>query len=126
MALSEKFEVLARQTEMNLLSPSGDFVIETYDDFESRYRGFGKEIYYRIKQTLPEVFRHFTFYRCLTSQKVDSYAEYESDKLAFCIQLDPLGEVIVLWNQEKQIEIGFWTKDVYNEAIIYIQIQLLR
>lgn len=112
--------------EVTLLEPREDFIIETFDDFEKRYSGFGKEIYATIKVNLPAVFNNLVFYKHISSRLEDSYAEYQSDLFPFCIQLDPLCEVIVLWNNTKQIEIGCRAIHKYTDAINFIQSELLK
>jgi hypothetical protein len=108
-----------------LLNPPEDFLEETYADFENRYSGFGKDIYLKIKEILPEVFYKLTFYQRQTFQTEDSYAEYNVDIISFVIQLDPLCEVIVLWNGQKQTEIGTWSASEYDEAVNFIKSDLL-
>ena len=111
--------------EINLLQPREDFVFETFDDFEKRYDGFGKEIYLKIKEKLPEIFNNLVLYKRI-NQLEDSYAECTNDKFSFGIQLDPLCEVIVLFNDTKQIEIGYWSENEYVEAINFIQSELVK
>ncbi|MDP8033588.1 hypothetical protein QJU43_04635 [Pasteurella atlantica] len=101
------------------------FVSETFDEFEKRYVGFGKELYLNIKEKFPDIFNHLVFYKSINYQLEDSYAEYKNDKFSFSIQLDPLCEVIVLSNSTKQIEIGYWSKNELVEAINFIQSELL-
>lgn len=112
--------------EINLLQPREDFIIETFDDFKNRYFGFGKEIYSKIKDDLPEIFDKLVFYKRLNFQIEDSYAECKNDQFSFCIQLDPLCEVIALWNDTKQIEIGYWSENEYLSAINYINSEFLK
>jgi len=45
----------------NLLQPREYFAIETFDEFEKRYLGFGKEIYSKIKENLPNFSITFCF-----------------------------------------------------------------
>ncbi|RAR48401.1 hypothetical protein B0I10_1059 [Flavobacterium lacus] len=119
-------EKFTRRMEINLLQPREDFVIETFDEFEKRYLGFGKEIYSKIKENLPEIFNNLVFYKRVNFQLEDSYAEFKSDQFPFGIQLDPLCEVIVLWSDCKHIEIGYWAKNEYEDAINYIKSELLK
>lgn len=112
--------------EINLLEPREDFVIETFDEFEKRYLGFGKEIYINVKENLPSIFDDLVFYKRINFQLEDSYAEFKNDKFPFFIQLDPLCEVIVLWNGSKQIEIGYWSDNEYVDAINFIKSELLK
>ena len=109
-----------------MLKPIEEYEVENYIEFEKRYLGFGKEIYLKIKEEIPEVFRQLTFYKRLTLQTKDSYAQYSGDNYSFAIQLDPLGEVIVLWNDKKHIEIGTWSENEYNDAIHFITSELIK
>ena len=105
----------------DLLTSNEDYIEETFDDVSRRYSGYGKEIYRRLRDEMPKVFNNLTYYQCLTSQTQDSYAIYSHNDKSFAIQLEPIGEVIVLWNNEKQIEIGFWSKDEYRDTINFIK-----
>jgi hypothetical protein len=103
----------------------GQYHQEEFDDLNKRYSGFGKEIYTRLKSTLPSVFDKLTYYRSLNYQTNDSYAVFKDGDKVFAIQLDPLCEVIVLWNDEKQVEIGTWSADEYGDAISFIKTELI-
>lgn len=74
----------------------GNFINETYEDFKKRYLGFGKEIYTKIKNNIHD--SEFQFYQAIDFQL---YAIFKNDQFSFEIQLDPLCEVIVLWNKTK-------------------------
>lgn len=112
--------------EMDLLEPLKDFRIETYEEFQNRYKGFGKEIYKKIKDKTPNIFNKFEFYKRINFQIDDSYAICKNDEFSFGIQLESEGEIIVLWNGIKQIEIGFWADNEYEEAINFIKSELLK
>ena len=112
--------------EINLLQPQEDFVIETFNEFEKRYLGFGKEIYSNIKKELPEIFNNLVYYRRVSFQLEDSYAEFKNEQFPFCIQLDPVCEVIVLRNDTKHTEIGCWSENKYVDAINFIKSELLK
>jgi len=109
-----------------LLNPSENYSEETYSEFENRYVGFGKEIYLKIKEKTPDVFHKLTFYKQIDSQTEDSYAEYSDINQLFAIQLDPTCEVIVLWNEQKQVEIGIWSNNEYGDAIDFIKSEFLK
>lgn len=85
---------------------------------------FGKGIYLKVKDDLPEIFNKLVFYRRLKFQSEDSYAEFKNDKFQSCIQLDPIREVIALCNQaieiEIEIEIGYYSENKYISAVHYI------
>jgi len=102
-----------------------DFVREEFEEVSTRYQGFGKDIYTKLRSMLPSVFDRLTYYRATTYQTEDSYAVYSDGTTEFAIQLDPLCEVIVLWNRATQIEIGTWSTDEYSEAVEFIKRNLL-
>lgn len=114
------------QAMKNLLTPFEEFEPENYNDFESRYTGFGKEIYLKLEQELPEIFRELTLHKRLTFQTEDSYAQYLGANNSFAIQLDPLCEVIVLWNEQTHIEIGTWAENACNVAISFIKSEFMK
>lgn len=109
-----------------LLTPFEEFQSENYTEFESRYSGFGKEIYLKLKEEVPQIFRDLTFHKRITFQTEDSYAQYIGDSYSLAIQLDPLCEVIVLWNNRKHIEIGTWAANEYEDAINFIKSELMK
>jgi len=110
---------------IKLLMPLEGFIAETYEEYENRYMGFGKEFYSNIKNQLPHIYEKLSFYKRKNFQTVDSYAEFIDPNYYFAIQLDPLCEVIVLWNEKKQIEIGTWSSNKYQLAINYIKSELI-
>ncbi|BDD12661.1 hypothetical protein FUAX_50930 (plasmid) [Fulvitalea axinellae] len=90
----------------DLLIEKNDFIEERFAEMNTRYKGFGKDLYLKIKDELPEVFEGLKFYQRIKHQIEDSYAIFNDKTTPFAIQLDPLCEVIVLWNHTLQIEIG--------------------
>jgi hypothetical protein len=108
-----------------LLPLNDDFVTEKYCDMLTRYSGFGCEIFSVLQERLPEIFAKLEFFRATKYQTGDVYAIYDDGAKAFSIQLDPDIEVIVLWNEQIQTEIGEWSKDVYGDAISFIHDELL-
>ena len=109
-----------------LLDSFEDLIEETYLDVISRYPGFGHELYSLLKDYHPEVFKRLTFYKRLELQTEDSYAVYDDGPRSFAIQLDPLCEVIVLWNHEFQTEIGTWCEDPVEEALHLIGTEMIK
>lgn len=109
-----------------LLTPKEEYLPENYAAASSRYTGFGDTLFAALQEQLPEVFRQLQFYRRSPMQTEDSYAEYNDNGLTFVIQLDPLCEVIVLWNHEVHTEIGSWSADPVAEAITFIRITFLQ
>lgn len=108
-----------------LLGDTENFQQENLEIMTLRYSGFGKEFYSRLKEIIPIVFSKLVFYKSLGYQKEDSYALYLDNEKSFGIQLDPRCEVIVLWNSNTHVEFGTWTKDLYSEAINFIETKLL-
>lgn len=100
---------------------SGNFVTETLVEFNIRYCGFGKNIYDAISELLPDIFSKLCLYKNIVSQTEDSYAVYNDGNKSFGIQLDPLCEVVVLWDESVHMEIGYWSNDVYSESIEFIK-----
>jgi hypothetical protein len=109
----------------NLLIPKEDFQEETLAKVLERYSGFGKNFYRLLEEKLPQVFSKLTFYQETSYQMRDSYAVYDDVDKSFAIQLDPDIEVIVIWNQYIQTEIGSWVDKPEEEAIIFIQDEFL-
>ena len=77
------------------------FEQEDFENTAKRYEGFGKDLYEIIKEELPDIYERLKFYRNTKIQIEDSYAEFLNIINGFAIQLDPLCEVIVLWNDKK-------------------------
>jgi len=108
----------------DLLTPPDEFQEETLDNVLVRYSGFGKDLYRLLQEKLPQVFSNLRFYQGTTHQSEDSYAVYldpDNPRESFAIQLDPLCEVIVIWNQKIHTEIGTWSSDPELESIVFIQ-----
>lgn len=112
-------------TTPDLLPANENFVSEEYPDMVARYSGFGTKIFSILQERLPAVFEKLQFFRGIKYQPEDVYAIYDNRTHAFGIQLDPQCEVIVLWNKQIQTEIGAWSKDICEEAIGFIQTELL-
>lgn len=109
-----------------ILSPIEDYEREDFYGMNERYSGFGKEIYQKLKETLPLVFNKLMFYKNVRQQVSHSYAVYMDGTKSFALQLDPLCEVIVLWDRHNShVEIGAWSQDEYTEAIEFIKTRLL-
>lgn len=108
----------------NLLTSKEGFQKETLEKVQERYSGFGGNLYNLIEEQLPEVFLKLSFYQQTTCQIEDSYALYEdrdNPEKSFVIQLDPLCEVIVIWNLNIHTEIGTWSEDPELESLMFIQ-----
>lgn len=112
------------------LNDCQEYEEETFSEFLIRYKGFGKEIYLELKNQLPEIYQHLKFYKATKSsnkcvgnypQTEDSYAVYSNGKNSFQIQLDPLCEVIIVWNYEISFETGYWSENEYLETINFIK-----
>lgn len=108
----------------NILTSKHGFQEETLDKVQERYSGFGGNLYQLMEEKIPEVFFKLAFYQETKYQEEDSYAVYDdrvNPEKTFAIQLDPLCEVIVLWNQKIHTEIGTWSEDPELESIKFIQ-----
>lgn len=106
----------------------GDWEVtgESYAEATRRYSGFGSELFAGLRDKLPAVFENLKFYQPIRYQSEDILATYEDPVCSFGIQLDPLCEVIVLWNHETRIEIGTWSTNAYDEAITFMKTHLLK
>ncbi len=104
----------------NLFHTPELFVQETYNEFEHRYEGFGKETYLKIKEQIPNIYYKLLFYKRIDLQTEDSYAIYSDGEKSFAIQLDPLCEVIIIWNRQRHLETGSWSNTEYDDAIGFI------
>lgn len=108
----------------NILTSKEGFQQETLDQVQERYSGFGGNLYQLMEEQIPEIFLKLSFYQQTTYQSEDSYAVYkdsDNPEKSFAIQLDPLCEVIVIWNQNIHTEIGAWSEDPELESIKFIQ-----
>ncbi|MCC3157087.1 hypothetical protein LJ737_07545 [Hymenobacter sp. 15J16-1T3B] len=110
---------------MPLLPANSTFVEEEYQDVLNRYSGFGIGLFPLINNQLPSVFNCLRFFRSMMHQTEDVYATYETTEKAFAIQLDPDIEVICLWNDDMQTEIGDWYEEPNAEALKFIITHLL-
>lgn len=113
--------------DLMLLSgyPGFNFVEESYKDFLVRYSGFGDDFYHLLEEQLPDVFQHLRFFKSTNHQPEDSFALYQNKDGLFCIQLDPLCEVVILWNNEKHVEFSSLWNDQYLGALKFIKEDLL-
>jgi hypothetical protein len=114
----------ANQMLEGILNPSEDYEQEDFSNMAARYSGFGSQLYEKLKDALPITFDKLTFYRNIRHQNEHSYAVYRDGAKSFAIQLDPICEVIVLWNLQYHIEIGAWSKDGFLDAIQFIKTTL--
>lgn len=94
---------------------------ETFESSGIRYTGFGFKIFEDIKESLPFVFENLKFYQPIEYQQEDLIAIYKNSEIEFGIQLDPLIEVIVLWNDKQHIEIGFFSENFSIESLDIIK-----
>ncbi|AUD03536.1 hypothetical protein [Spirosoma pollinicola] len=109
-----------KKESLELLFLNEQYVKENYDDFMSRYSGFGEDLYSLLSEQLPEVFRKLTFYKGIVYQTEDSYAVFIGEP-AFGIQLDPLIEVVVIWDHSRHAEFSSWLNDGHSAVLEYIQ-----
>lgn len=108
-----------------LLSDSFNYNEETYADAMERYSGFGAKLFEVLKSRIPEVLQKLRFFQSISYQQEDVYAVYENGSTSFVIQLEPVGEVICIWNDTVSTEIGSWSENEYEEAVQFIITDLL-
>lgn len=97
------------------------YVPEPEAEALARYDGFGRELFGLLRHDLPQVV--FEFARNPAEQRDDVWAICHCGLQAFGIQLDPLIEVIVLFDEERCEEIGTWQDDPVGYAIARIREQ---
>ena len=99
------------------------FKEETLAESMARYSGFGKDLFFELESHFPGMISKIRFFQPQDSQKEDIWAFYDDGFLLFAIQLEPYGEVIVLWdsNPENSIEIVTWWENEYEAAIAFIE-----
>lgn len=97
---------------------------ESYTDLKKRYDGFGKDLFSILELNLPDLYSHLTFYQNI-NQPEDAVAVYDDSKHSFGIQLDPLIELIILWNENDSIEVTGYDEQYYETAIEFIKNKLL-
>ena len=100
------------------------YKVEKFEEMLIRYNGYGKSLFSELKSDYPDIFEHLVFYQRIDIEE-DCYAIYEKENVSFAIQLEPLCERIVLWNNTSIIEIGNWVTNENEEAIKYIRQNLM-
>ncbi|KGO80745.1 hypothetical protein [Flavobacterium beibuense] len=113
-----------------LLSHCCDYKTETYEEALARYDGFGKGFYEALVKRYPKILKHLTFYQQIRDRRVcvmpygpqteDSYAIYNDGTTAFGIQLNFYTE-IVLYDNDKDYDIGYWYKNPIEIALAYLK-----
>ena len=111
---------LAYFTMHKLLNSNWQYVAETEAEFERRYHGFGRELYAKIRNQMPDLYSGITLYSS-EQQPTDSYALCENPYQDFVIQLDPETEVICFWSDSTRCEITSWSDNEYDEALKFIE-----
>lgn len=109
---------------MHKLIETWECRLESIIEFENRYTGFGNKLFSILELDLPNLYSHLTFYQNI-NQPEDGVAVYDDSKHSFAIQLDPLIEVIVLWNENNSIEVTSDDGQEYETAIKFIKNKLL-
>lgn len=100
-----------------LLPKDGKFQLETFTEMSKRYTGFGNNLFTKLLSDEPQIKEQIKFYKRIDSQLEDSYALVSNPNMAIAIQLDPLCEVIIIWNNNVHIEKGHWTENLIQETI---------
>jgi hypothetical protein len=109
-----------------LLPENCKFQIESFDEMTNRFVGFGENLFRKLLFVYPAIVEQIKFYKRVDFQLEDSYAIITNMTTSIAIQLDPLCEVIILWNNEVQIEKGRWTENLLDETIESINTLLHR
>lgn len=107
----------------NILN-SWNLKAESYMEAKLRYSGFGYEIFEFFKSELSLNLNNFQFYQPI-NQPEDLIAYYKLDNIEFAVQLDPLCEVICIWNNSISVEVNFFVKDYYAKVIEIIKTKIL-
>ncbi|MGV3540529.1 MAG: hypothetical protein ACO1OQ_12010 [Rufibacter sp.] len=110
----------------NSILPDWVYKEESLTELQLRYSGFGKDLYKVLEERLPEVFSQLKFYQSVESQTEDSFATFNDGSSSFGIQLDPLIEVIVIWDKEHHFEISSRVENAYETAIDLIRTTFLK
>jgi hypothetical protein len=112
-----------------LLGDCHIFEVESFNEFQQRYDGFGKELYSIIQQKLPDLFKHLNFYKIISITgkcagsyvQQDSFAIYQKNDKAIGIQLNYY-DVICIWSFDGlSFETGGWSDTPYEDAIGFIE-----
>jgi len=98
---------------------------ESLQDVMVRYKGFGKDLYTCMDAELPSVMNSIRFFKKTETQPLDSYAVFDNGRSKFALQLDPECEHIIIWNEDKHLEFGFWTTDLYNSVLASIKTEFV-
>ncbi len=101
-----------------------DLKAESYMEAKLRYSGFGCEIFEFFKSELSLNLNDFQFYQPI-NQPEDVIAYYKLGNIEFAVQLDPLCEVICIWNNSISVEINFFVKDYYTKVVEIIKTKIL-
>ena len=118
-----------------LLGNCQDYEEESFNEFTSRYHGFGKEIYKTLQNKIPDIFEKLKFYRATGSTEKcvgdfpyieDSYAIYDDQIATFQIQLDPLSEVAIIFNYEITFETGYWSLNPNEDILNFIKTNFIK
>ena len=90
---------------------------ENYFEFINRYHGFGKGLYYFIKENHPDIYNNLKFYKKKEHSAPDSFALLDKQEKTLAIQLDPECEMIIIWNDKIQLEFGTWEPLDYESIV---------
>jgi hypothetical protein len=112
------------KTIMHKLIETWECRPESYADFKNRYNSFGKDLFSVLVLHLPDLYSHLTFYQNI-NQPEDAVAVYDDSNHSFGIQLDPLIELIILWNEKDSIEVTGYDDQYYDRAIQFIKTKML-
>jgi len=93
--------------------------IERFDQFNARYFGFGKGLFVELHNRLESHNLNIKFYHGSVAVE-DAFVLLYKNGTEIAIQLDPLIEKIILWDQETRIELGDWYDNHVELALFAI------
>lgn len=74
---------------------------------------------------MPSVFNSLLFYRATIHQQSDVFAVCHWSQTNFGIQLDPECEIICLWDDSTQFEIGTWESNPSSAVMEFIRAKFM-
>lgn len=111
--------------QYSLLSKYLCYEEETFEEFQKRYDGYGKGLYFEIKRKLPYIYKKLTFLKAVGRKPnyygiiytEDSYCIFDDGNKTVCIALDYHG-VISIWNYDGiRYETGDWDEELEEKAV---------
>lgn len=109
---------------------------ESFEEFTSRYNGFGSDFYRELSIKFPIVFQHLRFYKEVRGtgkcsgilnfpDLKASHAHFLYRDFALVIGLDPGTPQISIHNYKTGIEVGYWSDKPFEELNKFIEFEIL-